>query len=45
VLGFFVEHAVVTEVEKLTQQGTPIPEAPEQADEGHVHGPDCDHDH
>jgi trigger factor len=46
VLEFLVANAKVTEVEKLTQQGTPIPEAPEQAaDDGHVHGPDCDHDH
>jgi trigger factor len=45
VLGFLVEHAKVTEVEKLTQQGTPIPGAPEapHGDEGHVHGPDCNH--
>jgi hypothetical protein len=50
VLRFLVENAAVTEVEKLTQQGTPVPEAPMTAaamhgDEGHVHGPDCDHDH
>jgi trigger factor len=46
VLDFLVGKAIVTEVEKLTQQGTPIPEAPEAHDhgeEGHVHGPDCDH--
>ena len=35
--------AQITEVEKLTQQGTPVPEAPEHGHEGHVHGPDCDH--
>ena len=47
VLGFLVGKAVVTEVEKLTQQGTPLPEAPDSdaGEEGHVHGPDCDHDH
>jgi trigger factor len=45
VLEFLVGKAVVTEVEKLTQPGTPLPEAPEAAEEGHVHGPDCDHDH
>jgi trigger factor len=47
VLKFLVENASITEVEKLTQQGTPLPEAPEHAhdEEGHVHGPDCDHDH
>ncbi|MDX2087047.1 MAG: trigger factor [Kofleriaceae bacterium] len=45
VLKFLVENASITEVEKLTQQGTPIPEAPAHGEEGHVHGPDCDHDH
>jgi trigger factor len=45
VLSFLVSKANVTEVEKLTQEGTPIPEAPEHGEEGHVHGPDCDHDH
>jgi trigger factor len=44
VLAFLVDHAKVTEVEKLTQQGVPAPAAPAAA-EGHVHGPDCDHDH
>jgi trigger factor len=51
VLGFLVDKASVTEVEKLSQQGTPLPEAPEHEHEhehdhgaeGHVHGPDCDH--
>jgi trigger factor len=43
VLQFLVGKAVVTEVEKLTQAGTPLPEAPEHGEEGHVHGPDCDH--
>ena len=43
VLKFLVDGASVTEVEKLTQQGTPVPEAPEHGHEGHVHGPDCDH--
>ena len=52
VLRFLVDKAEVTEVEKLSQQGTPLPEAlaPEDPDHdhgepGHVHGPDCDHDH
>ena len=45
VLKFLVDNASITEVEKLTQQGTPIPEAPAHGEEGHVHGPDCDHDH
>jgi trigger factor len=49
VLAFLVEKAQVTEVEKLTQQGTPLPEAPDvleagHDESGHVHGPDCDHD-
>jgi len=43
VLGFLVGKATVTEVDMLTQEGTPIPEAPEHGKEGHVHGPDCDH--
>ena len=43
VLDFLVGAAVVTEVEKLTEQGTPIPSAPEPEHEGHVHGPDCNH--
>lgn len=47
VLDFLVGAAVVTEVEKLTEQGTPIPSAPEHEHEheheGHVHGPDCNH--
>jgi trigger factor len=50
VLKFLVEKAIVTEVEQLTQPGTPVPDAPDAPDalhgeEGHVHGPDCDHDH
>jgi trigger factor len=45
VLAFLVGAAEVTEVEKLTQQGTPLPEGPAHGEEGHVHGPDCDHDH
>ncbi|HSS02001.1 MAG TPA: trigger factor [Kofleriaceae bacterium] len=47
VLSFLVGKAQITEVEKLSQQGTPLPEAPDEDDEheheGHVHGPDCDH--
>ncbi|HEY0193804.1 MAG TPA: trigger factor [Kofleriaceae bacterium] len=49
VLNFLVEKAHITEVEKLTQPGVPVPGAPEHEHEhqheGHVHGPDCDHDH
>jgi len=51
VLGFLVGKAQITEVEKLTQQGTPLPGGPDDGLEaasgetGHVHGPDCDHDH
>jgi trigger factor len=43
VLAFLVEQAKVTEVEKLSQAGVALPDASEA--EGHVHGPDCDHDH
>ncbi len=46
VLKFLVANAAITEVEKLTQQGTPIPEGGDpvpHGQEGHVHGPDCDH--
>lgn len=45
VLAFLVDSAQVTEVEKLSEPGTPVPEAPSHGEEGHVHGPDCDHDH
>jgi len=47
VLGFLIGKASITEVDKLSEPGTPLPEAPEPAhgQEGHVHGPDCDHDH
>jgi len=45
VLTFLVDNAQVTEVEKLSEPGTPVPEAPAHGEEGHVHGPDCDHDH
>ena len=47
VLKFLVDSATVTEVEKLSQSGTPVPAAPgpEHGEAGHVHGPDCDHDH
>ena len=45
VLKFLVDNAKITEVEKLSQQGTPLPEGPSHGEEGHVHGPDCDHDH
>jgi len=43
VLKYLVDHAKITEVEKLTEQGTPLPANPEHGNEGHVHGPDCDH--
>jgi trigger factor len=49
VLHFLVDKASVTEVEKLSQQGTPLPAAaalahgPEHGEAEHVHGPDCDH--
>ncbi|MBV8758186.1 MAG: trigger factor [Deltaproteobacteria bacterium] len=43
VLKFLIDNAQVTEVEKLTQQGTPVPSGPAHGEEGHVHGPDCDH--
>ncbi len=43
VLKFLVDGAKITEVEKLTEQGAPIPEAPTHGEEGHVHGPACDH--
>jgi trigger factor len=49
VLGFLVDKAQVTEVDKLSQPGTPLPEVPAadaaHGEAGHVHGPDCDHDH
>jgi trigger factor len=51
VLKFLVEKAIVTEVDQLSQPGTPVPDAPDDAHgeeghvQGHVHGPDCDHDH
>ncbi len=37
VIAFLVDNAQITEVEELTK--------PPEAAEGHVHGPDCDHDH
>jgi len=54
VLAFLVDKAQVTEVDKLSQQGTPLPDGvPAPGEEahaghdhdapGHVHGPDCDH--
>jgi trigger factor len=47
VLKFLVDRAAITEVEKLSEPGTPVPGAPEpgHGEEGHVHGPDCAHDH
>src|SRR5262249_4565444 len=45
VLQFLVANANVSEVEQLSQPGTPVPSAPAHGEEGHVHGPDCDHDH
>lgn len=43
VLKFLVDKAIITEVDQLTKPGTPLPEAPSHGEEGHVHGPDCDH--
>ncbi len=48
VLKYLVEQATVTEVETLSQPGTPLPGVSEgvsegEAHEGHVHGPDCNH--
>ncbi len=51
VLKYLVDNATVTEVEKLSEQGTPVTapgHAPEAhgahgAHDGHVHGPNCDH--
>jgi trigger factor len=44
VLAFLVENANVTEVEKLSEPGAPLPDGPAaHGEEGHVHGPDCDH--
>src|SRR5205085_3283838 len=37
VLKFLVDNAKVTEVEKLTQQGTPLPEAPAAAHRSEEH--------
>jgi trigger factor len=45
VLKLLVTNASVTEVDQLTQAGTPVPQAPAHGEEGHVHGPDCDHEH
>jgi trigger factor len=45
VLAYLVQHAQVTEVDQLSQPGTPAPGAPAHGEQGHVHGPDCDHDH
>jgi trigger factor len=46
VLQFLVANAAITEVEKLSQTGTPVASGPPaHGEEGHVHGPDCDHDH
>jgi len=45
VLKFLVDSAAITEVEKLSQPGVPLPEGAAHGEEGHVHGPDCDHEH
>lgn len=44
-LNFLVENAKVIMVDKLTQAGVPLPEAgaPAHGEDGHVHGPDCNH--
>jgi trigger factor len=44
VMNFLVDAAKVTEVDKLTEVGVPVPET--DAGHGqaeHVHGPDCNH--
>jgi trigger factor len=44
VMNFLVEAAKVTEVEKLTEAGVPVPETDAGHGEAeHVHGPDCNH--
>lgn len=50
VLDLLVERASVTEVDTLSEPaeaglgaGGPIATAPDHGDEGHVHGPDCNH--
>jgi trigger factor len=47
VLAYLVAQAQITEVEALSQQGTPLPEGQIEDhahdEPGHVHGPDCDH--
>lgn len=43
VLKMLVDKATITEVDKLKEPGTPVPAAPAHGEEGHVHGPDCDH--
>lgn len=47
ILDFLVSKAVVTEVDKLTEPSPPVPSQSVTAHDepGHVHGPDCDHDH
>ncbi|HVK73392.1 MAG TPA: trigger factor [Kofleriaceae bacterium] len=50
VLDLLVGKATITEVEKLTEPvepglggGGPVPTEPAHGEEGHVHGPDCNH--
>jgi hypothetical protein len=51
VLDLLVDKAAVTEVDRLSEPagegpaglGGPIDTAPAHGEEGHVHGPDCDH--
>jgi trigger factor len=52
VLDFLVDKAEITEVDQLTKPADADPDAPplgesiaEHGEPGHVHGPDCDHDH
>jgi len=52
VLDLLVDKATITEVDQLStppegglDAGGPIATAPDHDEAGHVHGPDCDHDH
>ena len=52
VLDLLVGKAAINEVDQLTQPveaspfgGGPVATEPSHGEEGHVHGPDCDHDH
>ena len=49
VLDFLVGQASITEVDKLSEPaadgglGAPVSTEPAHGEDGHVHGPDCDH--